>query len=171
MGKAILILVVLLVGGVAFILFKGSQVAAPTETESVTETLPDASGASVLPGYDLKNKTSELTGKIKEDIKKAAVSTGISTKELLLRFEREPLEIKAPGKAQVKVIRSGGDMKALKVEVIPAPGSALTGAATEFPANGTEATVHIEAAAGAHDASVTVRAGDATKILPVKVVK
>jgi len=171
-GKAILFLIVIVVLGVGFVLFKGSQVAVPSAEEAGGDST-ESSGASILPGYDLKNKTVELAGKIKVDVKNAAVSTGAINKPLVLKFDREVLELKAGAKADVRVIRGGGDMaKALKLDVIAAPRSGLTAtSASEFPANSAAVVITITASADSQDSGVTVRTGEVSKVLPVKVIK
>src|SRR3954447_25935073 len=89
-----------------------------------------------LPDIELKKNAAAAGEKIKEGAKVLAHKSGALTevKPYVLKLDREPVEILPGGKAEVKVSRSGGDMKALQLELIPAPGSKLAASGGEFKA-------------------------------------
>src|SRR5690349_13675403 len=99
MGKAMLFLVVILVLGVAFILYKGSQVAVPTEANSTPIEAPS------MPDLKVKERASAAGDARKEGAKKAAaaVSGEKEIKPAIYKFDREVVEVKAGGKTEFKV--------------------------------------------------------------------
>ena len=167
MGKAMFLLVAFLVLGVVFILFKGSQVAVPIEGDSAAVEGPN------VPDLRLNERASEAGDALKSGAKKAvtAANNALSdTKPSTYKFDREVVDVKIGEKAELRISRLG-DMKALRVQLTPAPGSSITASGGEFRAGEASVFIYVEAKPGAQDASLTVRAGDFTKIVPVRVSK
>ena len=169
MGKAILFVVVLGIAVLGVVLFMSSRAVAPT---------PDAT-ASPSGDDDLTSSANALRGavagagrKVADGAKAAAdkLSTAIGTKVTGLKFTPDVVEVKAGGTAELKVTRIGGDMKAAKLELTPATSSGLKATGGEFKDGQAETTVTIAAPAGSRtDAGLTIKAGDITKVVPVKV--
>lgn len=167
MGKAMFLLVAILVLGVVFILYKGSKVAVPTEGDSAAIEAPSA------PDLRLKERASEAGDALKSGAKKAVTAANNAlndTKPSTYKFDREVVDVKIGEKAELKITRAG-DLKALQVEAVPAPGSSITASGGAFKSGENSAVVVVEAKPGAQDAGLTIRAGDFTKVIPVRVSK
>ena len=167
MGKAMFLLVAMLVLGVVFLLYKGSKVAAPTEGDTAAIEAP------TMPDLRLKERASEAGDALKTGAKKAVTAANnalTDTKPSTYKFDREVIDVKIGAKSELNITRSG-DLKALSVELIPAPGSSIAASGGEFKAGATSAVIVVEAKPSAQDAGLTVRAGEFTKVIPVRVSK
>lgn len=167
MGKAMFFLVAILVLGVVIILYKGSQVAVPVESDSTPIEGPS------MPDLKLKERASAAGEAIKDGAKKAATAAGAlkEVKPSIYKFDREIVEVRAGGTSELKITRSGGEMKAQTFELLPAPGSSITASGGAFKAGEASAVIVVEAKPGAQDAGLTVRTTDFTKVIPVRVSK
>jgi hypothetical protein len=168
MGKAILFLVVVFIAVIVGVVFMTGKAIAPkpAQTDGATEIpgdLPDPANA-------LRGATGDLSKEIKDTAKKATSAVvGAGDKAVTLKLDRDVVEVKAGTAATIKVTRTGGTAAA-KLELIPAPNSGLKASGGEFKDGDTETTVTIEVPAGMNaDAGVTVKLGDAVKVVPVKV--
>ena len=165
MGKAMLILVGMVVLGFAILLWMGLGIKAPTADSNggFSPTIPD------LPNINLKKNAEATADKITAGVRIAAQQAGALTKPVELKLGKEVLEVKAGSTASLTVTRNAGDMKALKLELLPAPGSKMTASGGEYKEGETETTITVAAPADAHDASITIKTGDCVKLLPVSV--
>jgi hypothetical protein len=171
MGKAILFLVVAGAAVVIAIVYMSGKAVAPPDAK-----LPGSESSTgdelELPTNRLRSATADLGKQVADKAKAAAKTVGVAVggKITGLKFDREVVEVKAGGKAELKVTRSGGDMKATKLELVPAPGSGLKATGGEFKDGQEDTFVTVEAPAGAKtDAGLTIKGGEVTKVVPVKV--
>jgi hypothetical protein len=163
-AKAMVLLIAFVVIFFCIILFKGSSVVAPSDEPSSIE-MPS------LPDLNIKDKAAAAGEKLKEGAKVLAHKAGALTeiKPLVLTVDRELIEV-TPGKmTEVKVTRSGGELKAEKLELIPAPGSKLTASGGDFKAGEHDTVVFVESESGAQAAGLTIKSGTAVKVVPVRI--
>ena len=162
MGKAMFLLVAFVVVFFCIILLKGSSVVAPSDEPSGVE-LPS------LPDINIKEKATAAGEKIKDGAKVLAHKAGAltETKPTALKLDREPIEVTPGRKSEVKVTRSGGELKAASLQLSPATGSKISAIGGVFKMGESETLIYVEALPGAQDASLTIKMGDSVKVVPV----
>lgn len=163
MAKALLIIVILIFAIVAAVMFKASRLVEPSakplgsskaleEAEAELRNVPVVTAKKIQAGAQAVGKAAAL----------------LETKITALKLDREVVEVAAGGKTDFKVTRSGST-KAAKLDLLPAPASGLTAGGGVFKDGQTETTVTVQAPPDAHDAALTIKAGDVVKLVPVKV--
>jgi hypothetical protein len=166
MAKALLILVVLVLGGMAFLVWKGAGVVAPQPAQNSADNpiaLPDVNVPQVA--HDAANK---VANEAKTAADKASALLDNSVKNL--KADKPIVELKPGAKAEVKITREGGALKRLKLDIRIAADSKLSASGGEFKDGETQTTLMIEAQPGiTSDSAITISAGEKAKlILPVK---
>jgi|GEM_PF-5619798 len=180
MGKAMIILVLLVVGFFAVMLFMGSRVVAPADGDGGgfnTPEAPDIAGAAKKGAVMIKETAGKAASGAKEAAHKAGVMLDTSVKGL--KSDRDVVEVKPGFKSDFKVTRllkpdlKAADIRPFKLDIIPAPGSKLIVSGGEFKQGETETTVSVDAPIGAGDASLTIRSGENVKplIVAIKIIK
>jgi uncharacterized cupredoxin-like copper-binding protein len=194
MGKAILFLVVVFVAGMGVVIYKATRaVSKPTAvntSENANIDGEDLSGMNLsrelnAAGAEIRDKAAKTvdgvnTGEIKDKTVKTVktaekvaekVAAAVKAPPLTLKLDRLAVELKEGGTAELKATRSGGDMKELMLELRLPTDSNITAGGGTFKANETEAKIVITAQPGAKNSSLTIKAGNVTRLVAVRIVK
>lgn len=181
MGKAIIILVLLVAGGFAIVLYMGSRVVAPQDGDGGgfkapelpdTKDIKDAARKAAEAAKEATERAAREAKAAAEKAKAAAEKAGLLDDKALksLKLEKEPIEVMAGGRTEVKITRVMKDLPPLKLELAPADGSKIRASGGEFKQGQSETTITVEAEAGAHSASLTIKGSDGVKLtVPVRV--
>jgi hypothetical protein len=168
MPKAMIFLALLVIAGVIALFYFGGRrlLSDATTGQPKKESIQKKETAKAAqPGDKLFDKAAQSAKNLASDAVKLVERPGIKLEVTLL-----PIVVEAGAPATVKITRSGGELKPLKLQFFPAPGSQLTVTGGEFAQGAAETTFTVEAVAAGRDASLTIQAGDEGKVtVPVQV--
>lgn len=175
MPKAMIVLVILFVAVLGYLLFLGGRTlmggSPPANTtekkaEMSRKTGPDATDKALAQAQSLLDKTS---GTIKQTASDAVDQ--LRGPPMQLSLAETPIVLEAGTPRDVKIRRANdAEMALLQLRFLPAAGSRLRVNGGCFEKGASETTFTVEALAGGLDASLTIEAGGACRIVvPVRV--
>ena len=173
MPKAMFFLALLAVAGVIALFYFGGRKLFGDAAESAPAPKKEAKPKKEAPsGSGVKDQAGVLLDKAAQGAKNIAGEAVklIEKPGIKLEVSPMPIVVEAGTPASVKITRSGGELKQVKLQFFPAAGSQLTVTGGEFAQGAAETTFTVEALAAGRDASLTIQAGDEGKLtVPVRV--